>query len=271
MDLYHLYEDKADSPYDVWKHIHTIYNNTVKAVAKAEQVELLDLEQDFNTRQDAFITKGLPFYNDGIHFTPIGEQEMAILFARQLVLSNEQEKLSNYIFSTSYYYTNAIRFVNTFALNAANYYIQQIETKDHFIPAEDIQALRTSITNELPFYNAYFNARIAKGNAHDKMETRAMFLHCINLRPDDQELRINSAQDLADLGFFEDTLSVLANRPEPYIPENKNRALWLAFNTCQTAGFISEAYQYLSEIRHAFPDDQRADFYYHQLYEPIDQ
>ncbi|NCC51452.1 MAG: hypothetical protein EOM20_09585 [Spartobacteria bacterium] len=254
-DLYALYKDQADSPYDVWRHIHDLYNGAVRRVAEEEGVALLDLDVLFNARQAASLKNGLPFYVDGVHFSAYGEQEMAVLFAETLASPPEHEALSNYLYSTAYYLTNAWGLARQFAYRAADHCMRLAEARPDYRPAPNWRWLRGQIDAELPVYRLVNEARFMAAYAGDPLQVAGMLMECLSLRPSDQVLRMYVAEQLFDMQFYLESLRVLTTAPGPYEERHQNRVLWMAFDAAFHAGLAEDARHYLSTLRQYYPDD----------------
>lgn len=250
--LYELYAAQYPDPVQAWNYLQTAYNDVVRKVAAEERVELFDLDSAVRARRASF-EPDLPFFKDGIHFTELGLQEVARMFALTLVRSNEVERVEAYTQSAPYFLDNAHRLVRQFQFAAADRYLDEAERVGGVAPPD----LRALIQRERPFYDLYDWGRIELSNHGDLRKVYDAWNRCLAMRPDDQFLRVDLANLAKDMGQYNTALDLTLNYAK-FTPQNLNRALWIAAESAGRAGQRELLIRILRHLDQTFPQDSRA-------------
>ncbi len=251
--LYELYADRFPDPIAAWNHLQQTYNGIVQSVAASETMELLDLDALVRARRAEFEPE-LPFFKDGVHFTELGLQELARLYARHLASPGERPALDAYGRSAPYFIDNARRFAAQHQFGAAARYLRDAGDGD---PAAAESALREQIASERPFYDLYDSGRIELSNRGDRQKVFDAWSECLRMRPDDQYVRLDLANLAKDMGRPGEALGLTLNFPA-FTPENLSRALWIAAECAGQTGQRDLLLQILRHLDRTFPGDPRA-------------
>ncbi|MCZ7593357.1 MAG: SGNH/GDSL hydrolase family protein [Kiritimatiellae bacterium] len=255
LDLYDLFKDKADSPIGVWRYLDALYNDTVRSVAANERLPLIDLATDVAQRRMLYPEPPLYFFKDGIHFTELGLQEVARLLALQITTGSERDAVAAYVDSGPYYATNALIFATQYQFATADDFLNKAEQLGE--PPAWAETLHAQIREQRPFYDRYDRARINLSNFDDPSRVFSEFQALLEMRPQDQDLRLDTADMAKNVGEYELGRSMAIGQQVDYSPSNLNRALWIAAECSDAMGDSNMVSTILQELMRLFPEDQR--------------
>ncbi len=256
-ELYDLFKDKAATPWAVWQYIQDLYNGTVKEVAAAEKVELLDLDGAVRARRPAYAEPPFYFYKDTVHFTELGLQELALIFAQQIVTPEEWSRVAEYGKSPAYFVTNAHVFVQQFQPYVADEFLRRAEAAQGG-PLSGLDDLRAAIAADREFYETFDLGRIELSCRGDLAQVEERYKKCLALRPTEQNIRLELAQLAMQRGNHSQAIQYALGENTAYTPQNTHRALWLGVEAANAMGRGDMVGQLLQEIVRRFPQDQRA-------------
>lgn len=255
LELYKLFKNKANGPIAVWHYLDDSYNNAVRQVAAKESVALIDLSKELPERRALYPEPPLYLYKDGIHFTELGLQEVARLLALHLTTGAERDAVATYVESAPYFATNAFVFATQYQFAAADDFLGKSEQLGDSPPWA--ATLHAQIAQERPFFDRYDQARISLSNHGDPYQVLDEFLACLEMRRDDQDLRLDTADLAKSVAQFELARAITTDITSEYTPDNLYRALWIAAESSDALGDIESAVAMLRELMRLFPEDPR--------------
>lgn len=235
LQLYGLWKEKADGPLAVWRLIHETYNDVVRAVARSGKVPLVDLDRLVPERRRLYAEPPHYFFKDGIHLTELGLQEVARLLALGLVADDEKARVSDYLESAGYFAANARRFAAQHQPADAELFAVEAE-KRGLERTRDWSELRARIAADRPFYDLFNAARIQLSGRGDPDEVLRAYQRCLELRPDDQGVRLELADLARSRGRFALSLQTAVGRDVRYTPQNALRALSIGAQAARGLG-----------------------------------
>ncbi len=256
-ELYDLWKHKADGPLAVWQLIHNTYNDTVRQVAQSEQVELIDLDRLIPERRKLYTEPPHFLYKDGIHLTELGLQEIARLLAQDLLKGAEKDQLAAYLESPAYFANNTFRFATQYQFADAELFAGEAE-KRGLQPPANWGPLKEQIAAQRPYYDLFNGARILLSNRGDMTNVLQTYQKCLEMRPDDQGVRLDLADLAKGIGQYELSLRTAVGSNVAYTPANQHRALWIGVEAANSMGRGDVVGQLLQQIASRFPQDQRA-------------
>lgn len=256
-DLYDIYRNKADGPIATWHYIQKLYNDTVLQVSKSERVDVLDLDTKLAARRKAYEEPPFFFFKDGIHMTELGLQELAVLFAQQVAAQTDRPALDTYIESPAYFVTNAWRFAGQFEYYVADEFLKRAEERQGS-RIEGVAALRAEIATNEAFYKTFDLARIEWSDRGDLGKVSAMLDECLQMRPEDPNLRLEAAGLASERNEYDKALQLALGSTANYTQENLYKALWLGAEVANRAKRVELVVNILRTITQQFPQDQQA-------------
>lgn len=256
-DLYDIWKDKAAGPLAVWRLIHNTYNDRVREVAVSEKADLIDLDKLVPARHALYTEPPHYFFKDGIHLTELGLQELACLMAQGLLTGEERARLDAYLASPQYCAQNAFRFATQYQFADADLFATEAD-KRGFQAQPNWTQLKEQIAIQRPFYDLFNGARIELSNRGDMTNVLHTYQRCLEMRPDDQGVRLDLADLAKGIGQNEMALQTAVGANVPYTPANQHRALWIGIEAANNMGRGDVVGQLLNEVARRFPEDQRA-------------
>jgi lysophospholipase L1-like esterase len=256
--LYAMFREPGQTPVDVWHSIHRLYNDKVIRVAGDTGADLVDLQTEVNERQSQYTDPAAGFYQDGIHFTELGLQEVGRILATHLLRDDERLALTRYLESPLYYRRNMERFVEESEFAAADAMLDRGETlsRGSFPNSE---TLRKRFAKERSFYDPYYAARRDFYGGENRVEAFWRMYDCLQRRPDNADLRLDLARIALATQSPQVTLD-LVRAPEATYTNSAARydGLWLGVEAADALGRREIVQEQLREILKWFPDDSRA-------------
>ncbi|HMP74881.1 MAG TPA: SGNH/GDSL hydrolase family protein [Kiritimatiellia bacterium] len=254
-DLYDLVQARFDGPVAAWRGLNEEYNGVVRTTAREEKVSLIDLAADIEPLRALYPEPPLYFFKDGIHLTELGLQELALLLAQGVLPPEDRARVLAYAGSAAYFFTNAYTFARQFQYPAAEDYLQKARALGPLPDGEE--ALDAEIKRERPFYERYENARIARSLGAPPASVFADYFACHQLRPEDADLRIDTAILAKDAGRCDLALQLTLGFNQ-YDGPQWHQALWVAAECAGRSGERDLLVQILRRLEQLFPNDPRA-------------
>jgi hypothetical protein len=257
-DLYRLFQDKGESPEEVWHYIHRLYNEKVARVAQSGSVEIVDLEKELHERRQIYDGPALWLFKDGIHFTELGLQEVAQILALHVLQREERVLLAKYLDSPTYCRRNMDQFIAQWQFAAADYMLTQAESANGQ-PFADSDKLRAYFAAERTFYDPYYAGLFELSNGGDAKVAFTQLLACLQRRPDDINLRLSIARYALLAQTPQVTLDLIHAPGVEYTnPKDAYTATWLTTHAARTLGLTNVAREQLRLIHKEFPQDPGA-------------
>lgn len=255
-DLYDIYRDKGNGPVEVWDYISKLYADVIANASRDEDVPVIDLVGWMRERAAVYTDPALHFFKDGIHFSELGLQEVARRIAVSLMSGGEADALNRYLDSVKYFMANAPVFMSQFQFAAADDFLNRAVAAGES-PDGEVARLRGHIVQERPFYDLYDSARMELSNGGEPAKALELFQQCLAMRPDEQNVRLDAADQAKGIGRFQLSLDLALGQKANYTPQNLNRALWIAVEAANRLGRQDLVQQILMEIAERFPNDAR--------------
>ena len=184
-------------------------------------------------------------------------QEIARTMALGLLEGAEKEKLTAYLESPAYFANNTFRFATQFQFADADLFAGEAEKRGLQPPANWAQ-LKEQIATQRPYYDLFNGARILLSNHGDMTNVLQTYQKCLEMRPDDQGVRLDLADLAKGIGQNELSLRTAVGSNVAYTPQNQHRALWIGVEAANGMGRGDLVGQLLNEIATRFPQDERA-------------
>lgn len=245
-DLYRVYRPYSADPHAQWRLAVAQYHGAVRAVASQDGAELADLATSLTARA----ASGLPLLKDGIHFTEYGHQQVALQLARHILSPDAMPTLDRYAGSPAYFLTNATVFAAQFQFAATSDFLDRAGADPHH--------LRALVERERPFFDRYEAARTELSNGGDAERAMRLLEACLEERPDNEDLRLDLAEVVAQQGRPSRAIELALGMPRPYDAAQAHRALWVGARAARDLGQRDLALRLLRELTQLYPDDPLA-------------